>query len=276
MNAIVNNSKQTTMRTVVNFLKSSAYLSRGYAQTVGDYNIVWVKPKKKTKAEKLLADRSGDQGLKLDVKPSDFCLKYDESPELKDASDLVKKMFTLQFQPCKQRHFVERAKAVDLVKRHELDAKSPEAQIAALTSRIHYLQEYVVANPYDSSTRVALKEKIERRRKFLRCLRLADYKRFEWVLEKLNLIYKPLPEPPFQVTRKDSFRRLTKNHCDTIMQDKLDKYKSELKELQKEFYKEKAEKLAFIRKEELECNVEPTVSEEDVTCAREKAKEYEV
>lgn len=84
MNVIVNNSKQMTMRTVTNFLKISANLSRGYATTVGDYNIVWVKPKKKTKAEKLLADKSGDQGLEVDVKPSDFCDKYGESPELKE------------------------------------------------------------------------------------------------------------------------------------------------------------------------------------------------
>lgn len=85
-----------------------------------------------------------------------------------------------------------------------------------------------------------------------------------------------LCRPPFQITRKDSFRRLTQNHCDTIVQDKLSKYKNEMKELQKEFYKEKAEKLAFIREEELACNVEPTVSEEDVRRAQEKAKEYQM
>lgn len=70
-------------------------------------------------------------------------------------------------------------------------------------------------------------------------------------------------------------RRLTEKHCNKLVQDKLDAYKMELKELQKDFYKEKAEKLAFIREEELACGLQPSVSEQDVENARQKAKEYE-
>lgn len=59
------------------------------------------------------------------------------------------------------------------------------------------------------------------------------------------------------------------------MQEKLDAYKKELKELQKDFYIEKAEKLAFIREEELACGLQPSVSEEDIACAKQKARKYQ-
>lgn len=41
----------------------------------------------------------------------------------------------------------------------------------------------------DVQTRVTLKEKIERRKAFLKHLRRMDYKRFEWVLEKNDLVF---------------------------------------------------------------------------------------
>jgi len=59
------------------------------------------------------------------------------------------------------------------------------------------------------------------------------------------------------------------------VQDKLNNYKGELKVLQKQFYIEKAEKLAFIREEELACGLEPSVSENDIEEAKKKAEEYQ-
>jgi len=60
------------------------------------------------------------------------------------------------------------------------------------------------------------------------------------------------------------------------VQEKIDTYKRELKELQKNFYIEKAEKLAFIREEELACGLQPSVNEEDIACARQKAMEHQM
>lgn len=87
--------------------------------------------------------------------------------------------------------------------------------------------------------------------------------------------YKTFYRLPHQITRKDSLRRLTEKHCDKLIQEKLDTYKGELKELQKNFYIEKADKLAFIREEELACGLQPSVSEEDVACAKQKARKYQ-
>jgi len=75
---IINNYKQMT-RIVANLLKNSN-LSRKYATTIADYNITWIRPEK---VSNLSSEKSGDQGLKVDVKSSDFGKMYNELPELK-------------------------------------------------------------------------------------------------------------------------------------------------------------------------------------------------
>lgn len=77
-----------------------------------------------------------------------------------------------------------------------------------------------------------------------------------------------------RVERKDSLRKLTDKHCDKLIKDKLDAYKEELSSKQKDFFKEKAEKLAFIRQEEIECGLAPTVSEEEIERARKKYESF--
>ena len=63
-----------------------------------------------------------------------------------------------------------------------------------MTAEIHRLQEHMQNHPRNMRSKVVLKEKIDKRKKYLKRLRTWDYKRFEWILEKLNLIYKPSPE----------------------------------------------------------------------------------
>ncbi|KYN14592.1 28S ribosomal protein S15, mitochondrial [Trachymyrmex cornetzi] len=208
------------------------------------------------------------------------------SPDLAPASDIVKKMFTLQFLPRKETINIRRDKILELVQRHRLDRNSPEAtskltlscfyfSVAIMTNDIHQLQEYLTEYPKNTKMKVQLLETIAKRRKMLKYLRQWDYRRFEWILEKLNLVYKPVPELPHQITRKDSLRRLTQKHCNELVQEKLDIYKKELKKLQKDFYIEKAEKLAFIREEEIACGLQPSVREEDIAYTKQKAREYQ-
>ncbi|KAG5310676.1 RT15 protein, partial [Acromyrmex insinuator] len=270
-------------RIATSLLTNGGNLSRKYTTTVTDYKITWVRPEK---VSYLSLERSGDQGLEIDVKSSDFAKMYKELPELKNASDIVKKMFTLQFLPRKETINIKRDKILELVQRHKLDQNSPEAiskltlscfyfLVAIMTNDIHQLQEYLTEHPKNPKMKVKLLETIAKRRKMLKYLRQWDYRRFEWILEKLNLVYKPLPELPHHITRKDSLRRLTEKYCNELVQEKLDIYKKELKKLQKDFYIEKAEKLAFIREEEIACGLQPSVSEEDIADAKQKAREYQ-
>lgn len=67
-----------------------------------------------------------------------------------------------------------------------------------------------------------LKELIDKRKKYLKNLRKTDYKKFEWVLEKLDIVYKPPPSEFRWVARKESLVKLTDKHCEKVKQDKLD------------------------------------------------------
>ncbi|CAK9805640.1 28S ribosomal protein S15, mitochondrial [Anthophora plagiata] len=249
--------------------KFGGYLSRG-AATIDDYKIKWTRPPRI-----LISDpqQSGDMGLDISVKPTEIKLYYQNSKELENANDIVKKMFSVKFQPHKEFKNLKREKIIALVKRHMSDRGSVEVKIAAMTSEIHDLQKYIQEHPRNKKANVLLKELIEKRKRFLRLLRSWDYRRFEWILERLNLVYKPEPVKMGMVSRKESLRRITQNYCDDIIQKKLKLYKAELKEQQKAFYLEKAEKLEFILKEEKECGITPTVTEEDIEAARKKAQE---
>jgi len=86
----------------------------------------------------------------------------------------------------------------------------------------------------------------------LRHLRRMDYKRYEWIMEKLDLAFYPQPNPTIPVTRKDSLEKLTTIYCDNIRNDRLEIYKKELAEQKVEFVKEKKETEAWIEKEKKE------------------------
>lgn len=63
-----------------------------------------------------------------------------------------------------------------------------------MTADILHFQGVVQKHPYNKKLKVFLLELVAKRKKYLRKLRRWDYRRFEWILEKLNLIYKPDPE----------------------------------------------------------------------------------
>lgn len=78
MNIIINNCRQI----VGNLLRSADNLSRRYyATTVADYKITWTRPEE---VSPLSSERSGDQGLKIDVNSSDLIQEYAKSPEMKE------------------------------------------------------------------------------------------------------------------------------------------------------------------------------------------------
>lgn len=75
------------------------------------------------------------------------------------------------------------------------------------------------------------------------------------------------------MSRKDALRKLTRNYCDAIIQEKLDAFKKELKEQQKIFYAEKVKKLEYILKVEKEYGFELSVTQEDIETALKKVEE---
>jgi Ribosomal protein S15P/S13E len=65
--------------------------------------------------------------------------------------------------------------------------------VARMTAEIRNMQQIMEQSPKDKRLKVKLKELIECRKKWLKFLRKWDYRRFEWLLEKLDLVYKPPP-----------------------------------------------------------------------------------
>lgn len=148
--------------------------------------------------------------------------------------------------------------------------KSFSPPVADMTARIRHLQEYMEKHPRNVRSKVYLKELIDKRKRFLRYLRGWDYKRFEWALEKLDLVYKPYPSKFHWITRKDSLRKLTDTHCDDIKQTRLAAYRKELEDQQISFLERKVKNLELIRSEQVELKIPITVSEEAIKAARQQ------
>lgn len=109
----------------------------------------------------------------------------------------------------------------------------------------------------------------------MKFLRMWDYKKFEWLIEKLNIVYKPMPLTCIPVTRKDSLRKLTKKYCDEIRTRKLEAYKRELQAQQPAFLEEKIRTLQYIRDEQKRLEVPITVTQEEIDAAKKLLSEMQ-
>lgn len=127
--------------------------------------------------------------------------------------------------------------------------------------------------PRNLRMKVNLKEKIDKRKRFLRILREQDYKKYEWILEKLDLVHKSYPETYFRVERKASLRKLTDIHCEEIKEKRLDAYRKELESQQLGFLEKKIQTLQFIRDEQVACKIKVTVTLEEIAAAKLQYKE---
>ncbi|XP_017886217.1 28S ribosomal protein S15, mitochondrial-like [Ceratina calcarata] len=184
------------------------YACRSFITVEEAKNIKWYKP---ARVPHIDPRQTGDLGLEVNVKPTDTILYYKNSKELEDASDIVKKMFTVEYRGFKEYRNLKREEIINRVKRHVSDRGSVEVQIAAMTSEIQDLQKYMEVHPTDTKTKVFLSELIDKRKKYLKFLRNWDYRRFEWVLENLNLTYIGPPE-------YDTFYLITYAHDDFFVQ----------------------------------------------------------
>lgn len=144
--------------------------------------------------------------------------------------------------------------------------------MAAQTARIRRMQPIMDKYPRNKRMKVILKELIDKRKKYLTKLRRWDYKRFEWILEKLDLVYKAYSANNHMVTRRKSLTKLTNIHCDNIREERLAVYRKELESQQIDFLEKKLKNLEFIRKEQIECSVPVTVSTEDIKEVSNKLK----
>ncbi|XP_065201771.1 small ribosomal subunit protein uS15m [Planococcus citri] len=262
------NSKIVLIHPTVISLKRSTFIQ---SRTLVDLPIEWKRP---TKVPWYDPKKTGDGVLKLEVDMNKTPTLAERSKELETANEYVKSLFTFHFLGRAYAMNRARQEMVDLVKDHKYDNRSLACQIAFKTATVRNLMEHFHKFPHDRKPKIALKEVIESRNRKLRYLREYDYKKFEWILDKLDLYYKPKPEVLDKVERKKSIRYLTERYCTEFKERKLDEYKAVLESQKLEFFKNKIATLEWIRKEELECETEPTVTESDIESAKNQLSNY--
>ncbi|MFC1594623.1 30S ribosomal protein S15 [Candidatus Omnitrophota bacterium] len=76
---------------------------------------------------------------------------------------------------------------IDKFKAHAKDTGSAAVQIAVLTERINALSEHFKSHKKDFGSRVGLLRLVGKRRRLLNYLKKEDVKKYEEILEKLNL-----------------------------------------------------------------------------------------
>jgi small subunit ribosomal protein S15 len=81
----------------------------------------------------------------------------------------------------------KKSKIIDEFKVHARDTGSAEVQIAILTERINSLGDHFKEHKKDFNSRRGLLSLVGRRRRLLNYLKNKDAKKYEEVLEKLNL-----------------------------------------------------------------------------------------
>ncbi len=77
--------------------------------------------------------------------------------------------------------------SIELVRRHETDCGTPEAQVAFLTDRIAHLTKHLQRHSHDYSTRRALMKLVGKRTRMLRYLKRKNEPKYLEVVEKLGL-----------------------------------------------------------------------------------------
>ncbi len=81
----------------------------------------------------------------------------------------------------------KKMKIIDEFKVHARDTGSAEVQIAILTERINSLGDHFKQHKKDFNSRRGLLSLVGRRRRLLNYLKKKDAKKYEELLEKLNL-----------------------------------------------------------------------------------------
>lgn len=252
---------------------SKTYTVEGVSVKQFPVQVEWERPAH-TKRIQPGIDGSGDLEGFPDMDHTRPQLLYQESPDYKNASPEVKRILSLEFGRSRDYVDVAQHDMVKSVQRHPLDMESLEVLIAIQTINIRRRQEQLAAGPgpiKNAGMSHRLKIRIDHRRVLLRKLRETDYKRFEWLLEKLNIAYKPRPHVWERIERKKHMARLTDLWCTEYQDHLLTNLKTEYEREQPQFLREKAQTLEWIAKEEKELGLEPTTSEEEIKELRKQA-----
>ena len=174
-------------------------------------------------------------------------IELEDSTILAEAPPEVKQILSLEFANAYNTTAFVKKELTKKIQDHRLDLDSLAVGIASLTVSIRNDQEQLNeelqrVGKVNRKRQLSLRGRINARRVLLRYLRQRDYKKFEWLLESLNIVYKPRPFQHEEIQRRVHQARLTALWCDELRTHKMSEYKSKLEEEQPNFLREKAEK----------------------------------
>ncbi|KAM3963967.1 28S ribosomal protein S15, mitochondrial [Aphomia sociella] len=251
-------------------LTSTFIQSRGIKHQV---KLEWTRP---AYVPAYKAEKSGDLEGIPEVPRSALGKDYALSDEIKDASEAVKKIFSVAHLGQKEYNALVTKELIERVRRHKYDENTAETRIARITGHIRCLQQTMEQYPKNVKAKQTVQELIDKRKKLLNFLRQYDYKKYEWLLEKLNIEFKAYPETLHKLSRRESLRKLTEMHCDDIRNKKLSEFRNLLESQQGPFLKSKVEALKFIKKEQTELGLQVTVSDQDIKKVEQQLEEWTV
>ncbi|XP_043201589.1 28S ribosomal protein S15, mitochondrial-like [Amphibalanus amphitrite] len=209
-----------------------------------------------TRPSKLSPAYTGDLGVTEPVDESQPQSAVSAAREEFDRSDdVTKRVLSLEFARGVEKTKQLEDKAMAFVQRHRFDTESPEAQIGRMTAKIRRYQ-LLLQDPaiFKSSSlmRARVHDLAHKRSGLLRKLRATDYRRFEWLLEQLEIVYRPpLPyKTDVTLCRKTSIRRMVQIFCDNIRQEKLDALRRQLDSEKPAFEEERRRACEWIAEEE--------------------------
>jgi len=175
------------------------------------------------------------------------------SEELKNAPEVVRRQFTLEFAQRKEVVKYQKHHIMEVMRRHPMDKTSPEARITDYTVKIrNFLHHFLKVDPWAARMKIISNGLTLKRNRMLNELYYTDRERFDFVTKSLKITYSPpkLGEIYRKPTRKGELRRLATEYCDKIKTDKLEAYHQKLIQEQQEFEKNKESVEQWIKDEE--------------------------
>lgn len=138
----------------------------------------------------------------------------------------------------------------------------------------HAMENGIVHNKKRHYYRLETYRLIRARIELIKNLRKTDYKQYEWLLERLDLQFKPKPQKAneIMIARKEGLRQLTNVYCESVRKEKLQAYQKELEAQQLPFLEQKLKNLQFIRDEQIALKIDITISKEQID---ETQKQYD-
>jgi len=246
---------------------------RTYARklTLTDYDIVWERPESVPDYDPKC---SGD--LKPFEQPDKTRPTLDLQvldDEIKKCDEVTQRLLSLEFAQEGEELKLAKNDAMKRVQRHQYDFSSPETTIAAMTTEIRYKQRKYELGKLSAGEKCNLQYLVGKRNKFLRIIRRECYRKFEWLLEQLDISLKPNNVVYDAITRDDSLRKLIDLRFSSIKEKRLQEYKNKLEEEKEPFLEEKVEIMKWIEEVETKYGLPVSV---DVYEAEQQLKEQKL